>query len=177
MWLINGSYIHPALGGRGMSSRSAGVGLCAQASGDTVRKRLKLKPCDASAGAFGLRASPPFSSPKNNENPHKHCPSFAEASLTRFLLNSAYPLRLWSLWAEPRKDRGPSSGNEGLLGVICLWRRLKNCLHLLERKARAQWGRGEESGRRGRIDAEASDGHRLSPDSSPHLCHNKRSRG
>lgn len=30
--------------------------------------------------------------------------------------------------------KGPSSGNEGLLGVICLLRGLKNWFHLLERR-------------------------------------------
>lgn len=47
-----------------------------------------------------------------------------------------------------RERKRPSSGNEGLLGVICLLRGLKNWFHLLERREEVR--RGERVRERGR---------------------------
>lgn len=46
-----------------------------------------------------------------------------------------------------RERKRPSSGNEGLLGVICLLRGLKNWFHLLERREKVR--RGERVRERG----------------------------
>lgn len=53
-----------------------------------------------------------------------------------------------------RERKRPSSGNEGLLGVICLLRGLKNWFHLLEER------RGEERGVRERGRGETKESHR-----------------
>lgn len=48
-----------------------------------------------------------------------------------------------------RQRKRPSSGNEGLLGVICLLWGLKNWFHLLERREEVR--RGERVRERGRV--------------------------
>lgn len=51
-----------------------------------------------------------------------------------------------------RERKRPSSGNEGLLGVICLLRGLKNWFHLLERRREVR--RRERVRERGRGEAQ-----------------------
>lgn len=53
-----------------------------------------------------------------------------------------------------RERKRPSSGNEGLLGVICLLRGLKNWFHLLEKRGeerRKSWGERDGEGGKKRV--------------------------
>lgn len=88
--LVSGSHIHLALAGHGTEPSPAVV--------DSSKKK-KTK--------SDLRASRPLGRPRTPWQ-SRTLPVICPSSSTHFLLNSAYPLRPWSLRAERRKEITPT---------------------------------------------------------------------